>query len=109
MKGEDVSLFLPWVNTVMMNIYLKHLSSELGERSCLLVLDQAGRHSSVDLELPENIEPVYLPPYSPELNPVERLWQWLKMPQFTQSFFPDLDKAMDSVQWYLQKSWPPVH
>jgi transposase len=102
--GEDVSLFLPWVNTAMMNIYLKHLSSELGERSCILVLDQAGWHSAVDLEIPENIEFIYLPPYSPELNPVERLWQWLKRHSLRNRFFSDLDSVMDSVQECLQKA-----
>jgi transposase len=69
-----------------------------------LVLDQAGWHSSLGLELPENIELIYLPPYSPELNPVERLWQWLKRHSLRNRFFPDLDSAMDSIQWYLQKA-----
>ncbi len=76
--GEDVSLFLPWVNTVTMNLFLAHLSLSLGERCCFLVMDKAGWHVSDDLIIPANIEPVFLPPYSPELNPVERLWQWLK-------------------------------
>ena len=76
--GEDVSLFLPWINTAMMNVFFEAMQEALNGRNCLLVLDQAGWHKSQGLLVPENIELVYLPPYSPELNPVERLWQWLK-------------------------------
>jgi transposase len=75
-QQEKMSVFFyTWVNSAMMNIYLGHLGSELENRSCILVLDQAGRHTAVDLEVTENIELVYLPPYSPRFNPVERLWQ----------------------------------
>ena len=48
----------------------------------MLIRDQAGWHKSKSLELPENIILKSLPPYSPELNPVEKLWQWLKKALF---------------------------
>ena len=76
--GEDVSLFLPWANTAMMNVFLEAMEEALNGRDSILVLDQAGWHNSQDLRVPKNIELVYLPAYSPELNPVERLWQSLK-------------------------------
>jgi len=50
-----------------------------------------------DLKMPPNIEPVYLPPHSPELNPVERLWNWLKRNTIRNQFFQTLDEVMDSV------------
>jgi transposase len=43
-----------------------------------MILDQAGWHGSKDLAVPANITLVSLPPYSPELNPVERVWLYLK-------------------------------
>ena len=76
--GAEVSLLLPEVNTEMMNIYLTHFHKTLPDRRVLLVMDQAGWHKSKNLAIPKNVEIVYLPPYSPELNPVERLWQWLR-------------------------------
>jgi transposase len=102
--GEDVSLFLPWVNTAMMNVFLEALQKALNGRECLLVLDQAGWHSSRDLLVPQNIKLVYLPPYSPELNPVERLWQWLKRHSLRNQFHPNLESAMNAVQKCFQQT-----
>ena len=95
--GEDFTLFLPWVNTPMMNMFVERMGAALGGRPCLLVMDQAGWHSSKDLEMPPSIEPVYLPPHSPELNPVERLWDWLKRNTIRNQFFQTIDEVMDSV------------
>jgi len=106
--GESVSLFLPWVNTEMMNIFLEHLSLVLGGRRCLLVLDQAGWHIATRLRIPSNIEFVYLPPYSPELNPVERLWQWLKRHSLRNRFYRSLEEVMDAVQSCMQHVAAPA-
>lgn len=105
--GEEVSLFLPRVNTTMMNLFLAHLSQVLNERRGLLVMDQAGWHVGDDLKIPENIELVFLPPYSPELNPVERLWQWLKRHSLQNRFHEDLEAIMDSVQNCLREATQP--
>lgn len=102
--GEDVSLFLPWVNTEMMNTFLETMKATLAERDCILVLDQAGWHNSKDLQVPENIKLVFLPPYSPELNPVERLWQWLKRHSLRNRYYQNLEKVMDAVQICMQKA-----
>jgi putative transposase len=76
--GESFDLILPWVNTEIMNIYLEHLSCEYPDRELMLIMDQAGWHNSKALKVPHNIKIELLPPYSPELNPVEKLWQWLR-------------------------------
>jgi hypothetical protein len=102
--GEDVSLFLPWVNTSMMNIFLEHLQTALAGRFCFLVLDQAGWHKAKGLRIPPNIELVFLPPYSPELNPVERLWQWLKRHSLRNRFHKDLESVTKTVQVYMQQT-----
>ena len=102
--GEDVSLFLPWVNTAMMNIFLENLQEALAGRACLLVLDQAGWHSSKGLRIPPSIELVFLPPYSPELNPVEHLWQWLKRHSLRNRFYQKLEDVMDVVQGCMQRT-----
>ena len=76
--GEMYSLILPWVNTEIMSLYLKKFSDAYADKKILLIMDQAGWHKSKHLEIPDNITIIFLPPYSPELNPVERLWQWLR-------------------------------
>ena len=102
--GEDVSLFLPWANTTMMNVFLEVMQESLNGRNCLLVLDQAGWHNSHDLHVPKNIELVYLPAYSPELNPVERLWQWLKRHSLRNQCHPNIESVMDATQKCFQQT-----
>lgn len=77
-SGEAFSLILPWVNTETMNVYLDYLAAAYPDRRILLIWDGAGWHGSQDLRIPSTIRCETLPPYSPELNPVERLWQWLR-------------------------------
>ncbi len=61
-----------------MNIFLEQMSKDLGTKEAFLVMDCASWHRSKSLKFQENITIIYLPPYSPELNPVERLWQYIK-------------------------------
>ena len=89
--GEDFSLLAPSVDTDCMNIFLQHMSEWLGARKAYVVMDQAGWHKSKELLIPVNIELIYLPPYSPELNPVERLWQHIKDRVLKNRIFESLD------------------
>ena len=62
-----------------MNHHLRFISQQAGENAhVVLVLDQAGWHTAKNLIVPHNITLLHLPAYSPELNPVERLWAYLK-------------------------------
>lgn len=60
-----------------MNIYLRELSATI-KGDFILIMDGASWHKSKDLIVPENIQIILLPPYCPELNPVERLWRYIK-------------------------------
>ncbi|WP_425361870.1 IS630 family transposase [Candidatus Tisiphia endosymbiont of Mystacides longicornis] len=76
--GDDFSLMMPNVNTMSLNMFLVEMSKHIGVQKAIVVMDCAGWHKSKDLVVPANIEILYLPPYSPELNPAERLWEHLK-------------------------------
>ena len=77
--GEDVTLVLPTVNTAAMQLFLDHVAaSRPADAHLVMVLDGAGWHVSRDLVVPPGITLVVLPPYSPELNPVERVWLYLR-------------------------------
>ena len=70
---------LPAVNTAAMQIFLEHVAAcRPADAHLVIVLDGAGWHVSRDLDVPPNITLVVLPPYSPELNPVERVWLYLR-------------------------------
>lgn len=96
-SGEPFSLFLPEVNTEMMNLYLEELSKEYFDNNLLLIMDRAGWHRSNSLIIPKNIKLTFLSPYSPELNPVEKLWQWLRKEIIHNNLFNTVEKLMDDL------------
>lgn len=96
-SGEEFSFLAPYVNTVCMNLFLEGMSKHLGEKQAFLVMDQAGWHKSKTLVLPHNIKIIYLPPYSPELNPVERLWQHIKNHVLKNKVYQTLSSLEDAV------------
>ena len=92
-----MALIAPTVNTHLMNAHLRHLSEELGpDRHAVLILDGAGWHKSNGLVVPDNITLRHLPPYSPELNPVERVWRWLRDRTLSNRILP-ADAELDAL------------
>ena len=78
-RDASVALVLPEVSATAMSLFLAELSRALPAGThAVLVLDRAGWHVSADLALPTNLTLIYLPPYSPELNPVEPVWLYLR-------------------------------
>ena len=76
---EAFALALPEASTTSMSLFLKHFAQELEPGvHAALILDQAGWHVSRRLAVPANVTLVPLPAYSPELNPVERVWLYLR-------------------------------
>jgi transposase len=91
-------LVLPYVNTEAMQEFLNRFAETIGEdEHVALVLDQAGWHGSGALVVPGNITLVPLPPYSPELNPVERVWLYLKERFLSHRLLADYDAIADAA------------
>ena len=80
---------LPLVNTEAMNLHLAEISTQVTPGAhCVLTLDRAGWHQlGGKLRVPENISLLPLPAYSPELNPVENVWQFLRQNYLANSVF----------------------
>ncbi len=77
--GQSFALALPEVSTVAMQAFLDRFSKTLApDEHAIMVVDQAGWHTAHALAVPDNVTLVRLPPYSPELNPVERVWLYLR-------------------------------
>ncbi|MCC6229946.1 MAG: IS630 family transposase [Phycisphaerales bacterium] len=94
---DSSALVAPRVNTETMSAFLKLLSAEVGPHDhVVLVLDRAGWHVSTRLEIPANLTLLHLPPYSPELNPVERLWLYLKSHFLSNRVFTDYDHLLQA-------------
>lgn len=90
------SLILPWVSTQTMSLFLAEVASRHPHEFILMVMDQAGWHLAQHLQVPPNMRLLFLPPYSPELNPAEHLWDALREDCFANLVFADLD-AVDAA------------
>lgn len=96
--GESCALVLPWADTAMMQLHLDAISNQVGpNRHVVLVLDNAGWHTTGGLNVPPNLTLLALPPYTPELNVVERLWHWIKDHEFSNRTYPTYDELADEV------------
>ncbi len=95
--GASSAMLAPTVNTHYMNEHLRFISERAGgDRHVVLVLDNAGWHVSKNLKTPKNITLLPLPPYSPELNPIERLWAYLKSHYLSNRVYSDYDALFDA-------------
>lgn len=92
------ALVLPEVSTRAMQLFLDELSATVADdEHVLLVLDQAGWHTANDLVMPDNVTLACLPPRSPELNPVERLWLFLKERFLSHRLLEDYAAILDAA------------
>lgn len=95
--GEGFFLVLPQSNSVCMSVFLRELSTAYPEDIILLVCDGAAWHKSNLLEIPENIELFYLPPATPEMNPIEQIWKELRKRGFRNEVFATLNMVIDRL------------
>lgn len=99
--GQASGLIAPNVNVGTMNAFLEQFSQELPpDVHAAMVLDRAGWHTSAALKVPPNITLVLLPPKSPQLNPVENLWHYLRSHYWSNRLYKtweDLKQAATSA------------
>jgi len=93
--GQLASLIMPFVDTEIMSVFLDHTANLFAQDYCLMFLDGAGWHQARDLRIPTNMKLRSLPPYSPELNPVECLWEHLRENHFSNRVMTSLDEVED--------------
>jgi putative transposase len=93
--GRLATLVLPTANTAMMNLFLAHVSQTFADYFMVMQVDQAGWHRSKELSVPENIRLIEQPAYSPEVNPVEHLWEELREKDLHNKIFPSLDPLIE--------------
>jgi hypothetical protein len=91
-KGKAAGLVMPYANTEAMQAHLAEISAAVDRSAhAVLMLDQAGWHMSTRLVVPGNITLLPLPPRSPELNPVENIWQYMRENWLSNRVFADYD------------------
>ena len=94
--GIAAGLVLPWCNTEAMGLHLAEIGARVTPgKHCVLLVDQAGWHTSDRLAIPLNITIVPLPAKCPELNPVENVWQFMRDNWLSNRVFPSYDAIVD--------------
>ena len=91
MDGRFDSLVLPHVNTDCMQLFIDEVAKRYPDENIIMIIDGAGWHRSKALVLPDNLKLHLLPPYSPELNPQEHIWDELREKYFHNEAFDSLD------------------
>ena len=95
--GESYFWIMPYSNTEYMNAFLKNLSKDFFDDEIVLVCDGAAWHKSNSLEIPENIHLVFIPPYTPEMNPIEQIWKEIRTKGFKNEVFNSLADVVDRL------------
>jgi transposase len=97
-RDIGAALVLPCANAQAMNLHLEEISSQVAQGShAVLLLDRAGWHQTGGkLRVPKNISLLHLPPYSPELNPAENIWQFLRQNHLSNRVFESYTDIVDA-------------
>ncbi len=85
-----------------MNEFLGQLSATYPDDDIILVMDNAVWHKSQTLTIPENIEFTFIPPYTPEMNPIEQVWAEIRKRGFKNKIFRTLNEVIDKLQEVIQ-------
>lgn len=101
--GHLSSMILPWVDAPLMSLFLAHTATLFPDEYCVMILDGAGWHKAHELTVPANMKLLSLPPYSPELNPAEHVWEYIRENDMRNRIFNDLDEVVDTVATSLHR------
>ncbi|MFV0409886.1 MAG: IS630 family transposase [Paracoccus sp. (in: a-proteobacteria)] len=96
-RGVGAAIMMPTADTQAMQLHLEEISKMATKGAHAVVLmDQAGWHTTGGLTLPDNLSLLFLPPKSPELNPVENIWQYLRQTWLANRIFETYDNILDA-------------
>lgn len=96
--GQSVGLLAPELNTKMVNKFFEQFAAEVDpDVHVVMIWDQAGFHRSHELDVPANVTLIELPPYSPELNPMENLWHYLRAHHWSNRRYADYDELRQAA------------
>lgn len=107
LTGEALFLEMPNLDAECFQVFLDEFSHTFASTFNLMILDNAPAHVAHRLVIPENVLLVFLPPYSPELNPIERLWEDLRK-ELGDGLPKDLDDLKERVARVLRDYAPEV-
>jgi len=97
-RDTGAALVLPKANTDAMQRHIEEIARHVSEGAVGVVLmDRASWHTTKKLKWPDNVRPLFIPPASPELNPAEQIWQYLRQTYLSNRVFPTYDDILDAA------------
>jgi hypothetical protein len=97
-RAAGAAIVAPWVSSEVMGLHLAEISTQVRRGAhAVLVCDGAGWHQPGErLRVPANISLLPLPPYAPELNPMENVWEYLRGNQLSARIWPSYKNIVDT-------------
>ena len=102
--GQTVGLLAPYLNTDTVNAFFRQFEQEVDPHvHVFMIWDPAGFHMSQKVTVPANVTLIPLPPYSPQLNPIEKLWQYLRQHHWANRVYEGYDHLRQAANEAWQK------
>lgn len=96
-RGTGAALIMPHANTAAMKAHLDEISTKVEKAShAVVIIDGAGWHTTKSLKVPSNLSLLRLPPYSPELNPQENIWQFMRQNKLANRCYDSYDDIVEA-------------
>jgi len=103
--GESFFMSAPKCNSDWTSEFFKDLSKAYPDDLIILILDNAAWHKSKTLDVPENIKCLFIPPYTPELNPIEQVWKAMRT-DFSNQLFSTLKAVLQQLEKTVKSLTP---
>ena len=100
-NGDSFFIITPKCNTAWTSEFLKALSNEYPNDFILICTDRASWHRSKQLIVPDSMHIHFLPPYTPEMNPIEQIWIETRKDGFKNTLFNSLNSVIDKLSYTL--------
>jgi len=105
--GDSFYWETPLVSNDIFEGFLKDFSKQNSTELKIIIIDNAGFHACQNISIPKNIILIRIPPYSPELNPAEKIWQWMKS-KVAMKFFEDIQALQNKITEMVKQLSPEV-
>jgi len=97
-RGTGAALALPKADTEAMQLHIEEISRRVASGAqAVLLMDRAGWHTTSQLDMPDNITPIFLPSRSPELNPQENIWQYMRANWLSNRVFENYNAIIEAA------------
>ncbi len=106
-SGESVLWEFSHLDSVCFEAFLAYFSVQYPQDMHIIQLDNSGAHTAANLNIPENIQLWFQPPYAPELNPIERLWKFIK-DKLAWQLWTDLAALRQELEFHLRQLTKPI-